>query len=129
MAFFILKCMDVPFLRMRGPGSKIAFLLVCAFVHRGVVSGPMAAQIVENAPMIVVAGTLAMGSSRLVRRRVRRRIRHWAGNAIRTIQRSLVRVQRLACSIFGLVPIAQRWSGFSIYRVGAPARGHPVLAF
>lgn len=125
VAFFILKCMDVPFLRMRGPGSKIAFLLVCAFVHRGVVSGPMAAQIVENAPMIVVAGTLAMGSSRLVRRRVQR----WAGNAIRTIQRSLVRLQRLACSIFGLVPIAQRWSGFSIYRVGDPARGPPVLAF
>jgi len=129
VAFFVLKCMDVPFLRMRGPGSKIAFLLVCAFVHRGVATGPMAEQIVENAPMIVVAGTLAMGSSRLVRRRVRRRVQRWVRDAIRTVRRSLLRAQRMSCSIFGLVPMAQRWSGVPIFRVGDPARGPPVLAF
>ena len=125
VAFFVLKCMDVPFLRMQGPGAKIAFLLVCVFVHRGVISGQVAEQIIDYSPMIVVAGTLAAGSSRLVRRRVQR----WAGTAIRTIQRSLVRAQRMSCSIFGLAPTAQRRSGVSIFRVGDPARGPPVLAF
>lgn len=115
VAFFVLKCLDVPYLRMRGRGAKIAFLLVCAFVHRGVVSGPVAEQIIDTSPVIAVAGAVAICSSKRVRRRV--------GDFIRTIQRSLVRANVVVRSILGLVWHIQPRPGIPICRVGTPARG------
>ena len=125
IAFFVLKCLDVPFLRLRGRGAKIAFLLVCAFAHRGAVLESVAEKMIDHSPLIVVAGAITIKSSR----RVRQLVRGGMIGAIRALQRSLARVDAFVHLVLGFAwhtPVRHR---VPIFRIGEPARGPPELAF
>lgn len=129
VAFFVLKCLDVAFLRLRGPGAKIAFLLVCAVVHREAVTSPIARQIIDGSPMVLVAGAAAVGSSRRLRQRVRGRVQRWARSIVIAIQRLIGQTEMVLRSVVGFVRQTRWRTGMALYRVGEPTRGPPVLAF
>jgi hypothetical protein len=129
VAFFVLKCMDVAFLRLRGPGAKIAFLLVCAVVHREAITSPVARQIIDGSPMVLVAGAAAVGSSRRIRLRVRRRVRGWVRGVVIAMQRLIGQTEMVLRSVVGFVRQTRWRTGMALYRVGEPTRGPPVVAF
>lgn len=120
IAFFILKCFDVRCLRLRGRGTKIAFLLVCALVHRGVVTGPLVEQVIDSTPLIAAAGTVSLGASSGFRCRLR--------DAIKTLQRSLRHTPRLLRAT--AIDIARHTLpkiDVPMYRLRPPLRGPPRL--
>ena len=122
IAFFTLKCLDVPFLRFKGHGTKIAFLLACAIVHRGVVTGPLVVQVIDDAPLIAaVAGAASLFTSSRLRRRFR--------NIIRTIQRSMQRAPRLfPTAALDIARHTMPKIDVPMHRLRQPSRGPPAFA-
>lgn len=69
---FVLKLLDVPFLRFRTrPGAAIVFLLICALVHRELATTQAAQEVLKLAPMVLVVGVAIEGL-----RRSTSRLRH-----------------------------------------------------
>ena len=72
---FILKLLDVPFLRFRTRrGAALAFLLVCALVHREMATTQAAQEVLKVVPMAMVVG-MAVEGLRQSMSRIRRGIR------------------------------------------------------
>lgn len=76
---FILKFIDVRFLRFQARRSgALVFILACLFVHHEVIASEAAREVMQQAPMVLVLGAVAIGA-RAMRRQLRDLWRDMAG--------------------------------------------------
>ena len=68
---FILKFIDVRFLRFRTRrNGALVFIVVCLFVHHEVTASEVTREVLQQAPMVLVFGVIAVGA-RAARRQLR----------------------------------------------------------